>query len=119
MGLEVLIVDNGSTDDTWEQIDAAAAANTAIQPLRFGESNDTSLRHLPRTIANLFGFHWSRKRLLHFVPEPFFPKTKYDKHIKLPTILIHQNSRCAAGLPARFGTLICTNQRAENIKTSM
>jgi len=36
---------------------------------RFGESKYTNLKRLPRTVADLFGFHWYRKRLLHSVRE--------------------------------------------------
>lgn len=37
------------------------------RPRRFGSSKYTNLKRLPRTVADLFGFHWYRKRLLHSV----------------------------------------------------
>jgi dolichol-phosphate mannosyltransferase len=39
------------------------------RPRRYGTSKYTNLKRLPRTVADLFGFHWYRKRLLHSVME--------------------------------------------------
>jgi len=49
--------------------------------------------------------------------ESFFPKMKYDRHIKLPAILKIQNTRGTTGFCALRDAHIWTNQRLVNIDT--